>query len=329
MLGVFKMDSLVNVTNLRKYYQVKSGLFGRSLNYIKALDGVTFQINAGETFGLVGESGSGKTTLGRCLLRLIEPTTGDIYFEGENITMLRGKALKPFRRYMQAVFQNPFQSLNPRMSTAYIISEPLKIHTRMSEEEIKCRTLELLRLVGLGEEQLYKYPHELSGGQAQRVAIARAIALKPKFIILDEPTSALDVSIQAQILNLLEDLNNKFNLTFFFISHDLSVVQHISDKVAVIYLGRIVELGESMELFTKPLHPYTNALISQVPKLDLKIAGSKKKISIKDEIPNPMMPPSGCKFHPRCLYSKEKCMQEEPQLEKVGDRLVRCWLHKR
>lgn len=321
------MDALVRIVNLKKYFPLKSGLFGRIVGYIRAVDDVTLHISRGETLGLVGESGSGKTTLGRCILRLIEPTAGDIYFEGTNITKLKGKALKSFRRYMQAVFQNPFQSLNPRMSVVDIISEPLKTHTKMGEEDVANRVVELLRLVGLGEEQLHKYPHELSGGQAQRVAIARAIALNPKFVILDEPTSALDVSVQAQMLNLLADLKEKFHLTYMFISHDLSVVQYISDRVAVIYLGRILELGSSMELFTEPLHPYTQALLSQVPIPDPKIARSKKKIVIRGEIPSLVAPPSGCKFHPRCPYVEERCKREEPQLVEVENSLVRCWLH--
>jgi len=321
------VEALVSVVNLKKYFPLKSGLFGRVQGYIRAVDDVTLDIEKGETLGLVGESGSGKTTLGRCILRLIEPTAGDIYFEDTNITELKGKSLKPFRRYIQAVFQNPFQSLNPRMSVADIISEPLRTHTKMKEEEIINRVIELLRLVGLGEEQLYKYPHELSGGQAQRVAIARAVALNPKFIILDEPTSALDVSVQAQMLNLLVELKKEFNLTYMFISHDLSVVQYISDRVAVIYLGRVLELGDSVELFLNPLHPYTQALLSQVPIPDPKIAKSKKKILIRGEIPSLVAPPPGCKFHPRCPHVQEKCMNEEPPLIEFKNRLVRCWLY--
>jgi len=321
------MDALVSVVNLKKYFPLKSGLFGKVVGYIRAVDDVTLHIGRGETLGLVGESGSGKTTIGRCILRLIEPTAGSIYFEGTDIAKLKGKLLKPFRRCMQAVFQNPFQSLNPRMSVADIVSEPLKTHTKMKEEEMVNRVAELLRLVGLSEEQLYKYPHELSGGQAQRVAIARAIALNPKFIILDEPTSALDVSVQAQMLNLLVDLKKKFNLTYMFISHDLSVVQYISDRVAVIYLGRILEVGNSMELFSNPLHPYTQALLSQVPIPDPKIAKSKKKMLIKGEIPSLVALPPGCKFHPRCPHVQEKCKVEEPPLVEFKNRLVKCWLY--
>jgi oligopeptide/dipeptide ABC transporter ATP-binding protein len=321
------METLVSVVNIKKYFPLKSGLLGRVVGYVRAVDDVTLGINKGEVLGLVGESGSGKTTLGRCILKLIEPTAGDIYFEGKNITKLRGKALKPFRKHMQAVFQNPFQSLNPRMSVADIVSEPIKTHAKTREEEIIGHVTELLKLVGLSEEQLYKYPHELSGGQAQRVAIARAVALNPKFIILDEPTSALDVSIQAQMLNLLTDLKEKFNLTYMFISHDLSVVQYISNRVAVVYMGRIVELGNSIDLFANPLHPYSQALLSQVPIPDPKIARTKKKILIKGEIQSLIAPPPGCKFHPRCIYAEEKCTREEPPLVEVEHRIVRCWLY--
>lgn len=321
------MEALVSVVNLKKYFPIKYGLFGRVRGYIRAVDDVTLDIKKGETLGLVGESGSGKTTLGRCILRLVEPTAGDIYFEGTNITRLKGNSLKPFRRNIQAVFQNPLQSLNPRMSVAEIISEPLKAHTEMEEGERICRVIELLRLVGLSEEQLYKYPHELSGGQAQRVAIARAIALNPKFIVLDEPTSALDVSVQAQILNLLVKLKKEFNLTYMFISHDLSVIQYISERVAVMYLGRILELGDVVEVFSNPLHPYTQALLSQAPIPDPKIAKSKRKVLIKGEIPSPISPPPGCKFHPRCPQVQGKCIGEEPPLIEFKNRLVRCWLY--
>lgn len=321
------MEALVNVVNLKKYFPLKSGLFGRVVGYVRAVDDVTLQINSGETLGLVGESGSGKTTLGRCILRLVDPTAGNIYFEGMDIAKLKGKALKRFRRYMQAVFQNPFQSLNPRMSVLDIVSEPLRTHTKMNEKEMINQVVELLKLVGLSEEHLYKYPHELSGGQAQRVAIARAVALNPKFIVLDEPTSALDVSVQAQILNLLVELKEKFNLTYMFISHDLSVIRYISDRIAVMYLGRILELGDPAELFSNPLHPYTQALLTQIPIADPKIAKSNKKTIIKGEIPSPVAPPPACKFHPRCPYVKEKCMKEEPPLIEYEGRLVRCWLY--
>lgn len=321
------METLVGVINLKKYFPLKYGLLSRIVGYIKAVDDVTFSIGKGEALGLVGESGSGKTTIGKCILRLIEPTAGDIYFEGINITKLKDKAMKSIRKHMQAVFQNPFQSLNPRMSVIDIISEPFKTHTKMEKKEIVSKVFELLKLVGLGEEQLYKYPHELSGGQAQRVAIARAIALKPRFIILDEPTSALDISVQAQILNILADLKKLFNLTYLFISHDLSVVQYLCDRVAVIYLGHIVELGDATDLLLNPLHPYSQALLSQVPIPDPKIAKSKKKTLIKGEIQSAIAPPSGCKFHPRCIYAKEKCKREGPPLIEVKKRFIRCWLY--
>lgn len=324
------MKTLISVVNLKKYFPIKHGLLGRVKGYIKAVDDVSFTIDRSEVLGLVGESGSGKTTIGKCILRLIEPTAGDIYFEDINITKLKGKLMKTVRRQMQAVFQNPFQSLNPRMSVMEIVSEPLKTHTNMTKEEILNETVKLLGLVGMREEYLYKYPHELSGGEAQRVAIARAVALKPKFIVLDEPTSALDVSVQAQILNLLDDLRKQFNLSYLLISHDLSVIQYLSDRVAVIYLGRIVELGNTIDLLLDPLHPYTQALLSYVPIPDPKIASSrrnKRKILIKEGVQSATMHLFGCKFHPRCVYAKTKCMQEEPPLVKIKGRFIRCWLY--
>jgi len=320
------MSALVSVVNLKKYFPLKSGMLDRVAGYVRAVDDVTLDIDKGETLGLVGESGSGKTTLARCILKLIDPTAGEIFFEGANMTKLDEAAIREFRRHIQAVFQNPFQSLDPRWSIADIISEPLRTHMRMADKEIDDQIARLMSFVGLGEEQLYKYPHELSGGQAQRVAMARALVLSPKLVILDEPTSALDVSVQAQMLNLLADIKKKIGLTYLFISHDLSVVRYISDRVAIFYAGSVAEIGDSAEVFTKPLHPYSQALLSQVPIPDPKIARSKKKILIKGEIPSLVSLPSGCRFHPRCPYVKEKCVRDEPQLANVENRMVKCWL---
>lgn len=313
---------MLRVRDLKVYFPVRKGLLSRVVGYIKAVDGVSIDISRGEILGLVGESGSGKTTFSRAILMLVRPTSGMIEFEGVNIFRLKGRKLKEFRRKVQAVFQNPFLSLNPRLSVMDIVSEPLKTHFRMTREEIVDSVVKHLELVGLGEDFLNKYPHELSGGQAQRVAIARALTLNPLFLVLDEPTSALDVSVQAQILNLLKDLKEKLNLTYLFISHDLSVVYHLSTRVAVMYLGKIAEVGSVDEVFTRPAHPYTEALMSAIP------GSGYKHVRIKGEPPSPINPPRGCRFSTRCPYVMEKCRTTEPKLVEVKKgHAVSCYLY--
>ncbi len=323
------MSELLEVIDLAKYFPIKRGILGKVIGYVKAVDGVSFTIKENTVFALVGESGSGKTTTARCILKLYQPTKGKILFQGTDITNLKGKDLKKFRRNIQAVFQNPFLSLNPRMKIQSIIAEPLQTHTNLTKKEIREAVENLLEKVGLSKGIGKRYPYDLSGGQAQRVAIARAIALKPKLIVLDEPTSALDVSVQAQILNLLSDLKEDLKLSYLLISHDLSVVRYISDYVAVMYLGKIVELAPAEELFTNPLHPYTQALLSAVPEPDPKLKKLKKRIILPGEPPSAINPPKGCRLHPRCPYVKDICREKEPDLFNVGnEHLVRCWLVK-
>jgi len=306
-------EVLIEVKNLKKYFPVKMGL-GRKA-YIKAVDDVSFFIKKGETLGLVGESGCGKSTTGRTIIRLYEPTSGQIIFKGEDITK---KDMLPYRKFMQMIFQDPYASLNPRMTVGDIIGEPLEIHNIAKGNEKKERVQELLRLVGLNSEHANRYPHEFSGGQRQRIGIARALAVEPEFIICDEPISALDVSIQAQIVNMLEDLQQRLGLTYLFIAHDLSMVKHISSRVGVMYLGKLVELAESNELYSNPLHPYTQALLSAIPIPDPKISKERTRIILEGDVPSPLNPPSGCRFRTRCKYAFDRCKEKEPEFKDVG-----------
>lgn len=315
-------EPLVIVRGLTKHFSARGGLFRRG-RIVRALDRVNLTVEREETLGVVGESGCGKTTLGRCLLRLIEPTSGQMLFEGTDILSLERQEMRRRRRDMQMVFQNPFSSLNSRMNVLNIVAEPLRTHTKMRGEALRQRVLTLLERVGLGEEHLYRYPHEFSGGQCQRIAVARALALNPKFLVLDEPTSALDVSVQAQLLNLLGELQQEFGLTYLFISHDLSVVQHISDHIVVMYLGRVVEMSTSETIFGGAHHPYTEALLSSIPTLDPDTR--RKRIVLEGGTPSPANPPAGCYFHPRCSLAMEICAREEPSLVDTGDgHLVAC-----
>ena len=312
-------DTIIEVRNLTQYFPVGSGLFFRSRDaQVKAVDGVTFAIGKRETLGLVGESGCGKTTVGRSMLQLYRPTSGEVLFEGKNLCLLSERELRPLRQKLQIVFQDPYDSLDPRFTAADIVGEPLRIHGIAGGRAYRERVAELLNIVGLAPYMAELYPHEFSGGQRQRLGVARALALQPSFIVCDEPVSALDVSIQAQIINLLEDLQEQFGIAYLFIAHDLSVVRHISDRVAVMYLGKIVEISDRDELYKTPLHPYTRALISAVPIPDPLVEAERSPVILKGEVPSPINPPSGCVFHPRCPRVFEVCPTVVPTLRDVG-----------
>jgi len=315
---------LIQVTNLVKYFPIRGGFLQRVRAWVQAVDNVSFTIREGETVGLVGESGCGKTTVGRTMLRLVEPTSGSVIFNGVDVLKLRGKEMKEMRRNMQIIFQDPYASLDPRAPIGESIAEGLKIHNIGTSRERYERTITMLRKVGLEDYHSRRYPHEFSGGQRQRIGIARALALQPKFIVADEPVSALDVSIQSQVLNILKDLQREFGLTYLFIAHNLSVVEHISDRVAVMYLGKMVELADRDELFRNPLHPYTQALMSAIPIPDPTL--KRERIILQGDVPSPVNPPKGCRFHPRCPVAFEHCsIQEPPFLEVSPDHLVACW----
>ena len=307
---------LLRVENLVKHFPVKGGLFARTVDKVHAVDGVSFEVEAGETLGLVGESGCGKSTTGRCILRLIEPTSGEVWFDGKNVTALAAEPLRAMCREMQIIFQDPYASLNPRMTVGAIIGEALVIHRlAKTQREFEQRVAQLLETVGLHPQHMRRYPQEFSGGQRQRIGIARALAVSPRLIVCDEPVSALDVSIQAQVINLLEDLQDTFRLTYVFIAHDLSVVEHISTRIAVMYLGRIVEIAPARKLYTSPRHPYTEALLSAVPIPDPAV--KRKRVVLQGDVPNPIHPPAGCHFHPRCPHVMERCRVETPLLREI------------
>jgi oligopeptide transport system ATP-binding protein len=317
--------SLVSVVDLVKHFPIRSGLFGGVHQSVKAVDGVSFDIREGETLGLVGESGCGKTTTARVILRLEPATSGAVYFEGEDILRLSGRRLREKRRRMQIIFQDPYSSLNPRMTVEEIVAEPLAVHGVGTVAERRRRVRELLEVVGLSAQHARRYPHEFSGGQRQRIGIARALALNPKLIVCDEPVSALDVSIQSQVLNLLEDLQKEFGLTYLFIAHGLNVVKHVSDRVGVMYLGKMVELAWAAEIFRNPLHPYTEALLSAIPIPNPELR--RERIVLQGDVPSPLNPPSGCRFHTRCPYAFDRCRVEEPKLLDVGGgHMVACHL---
>ena len=321
------VEPILKVEDLKVHFHAGGGLFSKK-KVVKAVDGVSFEIMPGETFGLVGESGCGKSTTGRAIVKIYNPTSGKIYYKGEDITHIKGKELKDFRQNVQMIFQDPYASLNPRMTVGEIIREPMDIHNiYKTKEERENRVRELLEIVGLKPDHIRRYPHEFSGGPRQRIGIARTLALRPKFIVCDEPISALDVSIQAQVINLLEHIQKEMGISYLFIAHDLSMVKHISDRIGVMYLGHLVEVGDSDDVYHRPLHPYTQALLSAVPIPDPKTAREKQRIVLEGELPSPIDPPSGCVFRTRCPNATERCAQAKPPTVKVGNRLVSCFMY--
>ena len=322
-------NPILSVSHLKTYFDVTKGIFSKK-QIVKAVDDVSFDIMPNETFGLVGESGCGKTTLGRTIVKLYEPTDGSITFEGQDIAKLKGNQLKGYRKNMQMIFQDPYASLNPRMTVGEIIKEPMIIHNIFdSDAEREARVVELLKIVGLKPDHIRRYPAEFSGGQRQRIGVARALAVDPKFIVCDEPISALDVSIQAQVVNLLKNIQKELGLSYLFIAHDLSMVKHISDRIGVMYLGHMVEMGPGNDVYHRPLHPYTTALLSAIPIPDPDVAKAKSRIILEGEIPSPINPPAGCPFCTRCPKATERCRREMPEPTQVGTRMVACHLYER
>src|SRR5579875_1466646 len=314
-------ETLIDIRDLKMHFPLTQGIvFQRVVGYVRAVDGVSFSIERGKTLGLVGESGSGKTTIGRTIVRLYKPTAGQMLFEGQDLAALKGEELRQLRRRVQMIFQDPFASLNPRFTIGSLIAEPMHIYKVASRDEIRERTLELLKVVGLRTEYIDRYPHEFSGGQRQRIAVARALSINPEFVIADEPVSALDVSIRAQVLNLLQRLQRQFNLTYLFVSHDLSVVRHVADRIAVMYLGKIVELADRDELYQSPKHPYTRALLSAIPLPDPQIEKRRQRIILAGDLPSPINIPRGCRFHTRCPMAQEICREVEPAFERKEGR---------
>lgn len=322
----YNQEKLLEVKDLKKYFPITGGLFRKTIGSVKAVDGVDLYIKRGETLGLVGESGCGKSTLGRVILRLIDATNGEIKYGGKNILKLRREQMRELRKKMQIIFQDPYASLNPRMTVGDIIGEPMDIYNLAKGHKREEKVLELLNIVGLGTQHIRRYPHEFSGGQRQRIGIARALAVDPELIICDEPVSALDVSVRSQVLNLMQELQQKYELTYLFISHDLSVVKHISDRISVMYLGKVVEISEKNTLYRKPLHPYTQALLSAIPIPDPEI--KRERIILEGDVPTPINPPKGCRFSTRCQYAKPICSQQEPVLKDIGfEHFVACHLY--
>jgi oligopeptide/dipeptide ABC transporter ATP-binding protein len=323
-------EELIRVNDLEKHFPIFKGVFRTVQGHVRAVDGISFHVDRGETVGLVGESGCGKSTTGRLMLRLLEATSGEVSFEGRNLTELSKDDLRQARRDMQIIFQDPYGSLHPRMTAGQIIAEPITFHKLLdSRAEVNARVEELMKIVGLSADARDRYPHEFSGGQRQRIGIARALSLNPKFIVCDEAVSALDVSVQAQVLNLLRELQEEFGLTYLFISHDLAVVRHITNRIAVMYLGRIVEMSDTNPLFVTPMHPYTEALLSAIVIPDPEAAATRERIVLTGDIPSPANPPTGCNFHPRCPYAQDRCREEDPDMRPVptpegGTRMVAC-----